>query len=912
MSKGRKPGAALKIIDFSQLDSGKLKRKMYQSEDPPPIRHRIGYMAGGGGLPRERGNNNLANKLNYTPRELINSHSKSLVGHHPHPLKLARVSTNNTETIETAEDWRDLAMSGQSIDPNRIIVSNSLNFRGKGVEKGNEGENLLRADLEGDQMSVDIMRNPMNYVESMENNYYIPPANIILSPEIDPDNPLIKLPALPCVKRRWPISNIQGRKGYGFCKYTQRGNEEISLMRQKIAVLKHKWREVPLEDLTLPLLELGMGIKPKTQQIVNLGLKKCSKKYKSTCMSPPRGESGGNKIPIPIHSLRKQEEEVLCEQRWNEEIYNGGFSYGKAQKRVLTHGRGSPVPHVEDSTNKLYWKQGLQSSNASISHEGRQSADMSEVEALCTSILKEKRGEGQKLKQLNVHHYKIKSKGSISEPFRLPFGGHHPPNIGKESNGMQSNNLMSVPMRVLNQLLQNEGHRPPKINKGGVEDKGLLDGVIGVQTGDVKGRGQLLNSRNCFSTLTQIKEKRLSSRGTSDNLRAIRTSESKSSMDMNTPYRSNMSKYSMQQLNRESLEKSEGEEEEDDQEQLVEELFGEDDEDEFEHIEPTQNPDITVIHCARGPRNSKVFATGDNISTFKPINKEDRITTKLYNNKISTKGSINTNPKVYGGNSTAISPNINMNNVNMNKSESQKILPNSPSKRKIFYPTTTRRGTNNKNYFSGINPKNQEKEKENFFKSDYHYNPVFEYEGTKEVKILKMFKEPKGELLPVAERIMKAFLEKYTSYTNYLEVDGGRILTREETEEIFRTYIDNLNLGDFIKLTFSSNTISPTSITHDFRSGMSTITIGLPIEYRQNRILGVLNHEIGTHFLRRYNDRSQLWTTARRKYEMKPYIITEEGLAALNQIYTHVLLYNIYNIYRRQIQIEGHFCLNPH
>ena len=33
----------------------------------------------------------------------------------------------------------------------------------------------------------------------------------------------------------------------------------------------------------------------------------------------------------------------------------------------------------------------------------------------------------------------------------------------------------------------------------------------------------------------------------------------------------------------------------------------------------------------------------------------------------------------------------------------------------------------------------------------------------------------------------------------------------------------------------------------------------MPILYRELRIQGVLNHEIGTHFLRKHNDRMQIW-----------------------------------------------------
>ena len=57
----------------------------------------------------------------------------------------------------------------------------------------------------------------------------------------------------------------------------------------------------------------------------------------------------------------------------------------------------------------------------------------------------------------------------------------------------------------------------------------------------------------------------------------------------------------------------------------------------------------------------------------------------------------------------------------------------------------------------------------------------------------------------------------------------------------------------------------------------------------------MLNHEIGTHFLRKFNDRTQKWFKDRKKYNMNPYLQTEEGLAALNQLCSYIMQ-DTYNI----------------
>lgn len=48
--------------------------------------------------------------------------------------------------------------------------------------------------------------------------------------------------------------------------------------------------------------------------------------------------------------------------------------------------------------------------------------------------------------------------------------------------------------------------------------------------------------------------------------------------------------------------------------------------------------------------------------------------------------------------------------------------------------------------------------------------------------------------------------------------------------------------------------------------------------------MGVLDHEIGTHFIRKLNDKKQLWNKRRSKFNLEPYIKNEEGIAVLNQL----------------------------
>lgn len=199
-----------------------------------------------------------------------------------------------------------------------------------------------------------------------------------------------------------------------------------------------------------------------------------------------------------------------------------------------------------------------------------------------------------------------------------------------------------------------------------------------------------------------------------------------------------------------------------------------------------------------------------------------------------------------------------------------------------------------KHFMWPITPTNLEEEEEAFFKSGCKINPQFEYERPKmAIRMMKCFKKPAGNFLSLAVKIIEAFLKTYKSESAFLETDGGEMVSQEETTEIFQKYIDELKLTDLVKLNYSYNTVSPTTISHDFKTGQSFITIGLPVEYRRNRIMGVLNHEIGTHFLRNYNDKFQPWCGHRRKFVLKNYLNTEEGLASLNQLY-HIVHISIF------------------
>ena len=97
-----------------------------------------------------------------------------------------------------------------------------------------------------------------------------------------------------------------------------------------------------------------------------------------------------------------------------------------------------------------------------------------------------------------------------------------------------------------------------------------------------------------------------------------------------------------------------------------------------------------------------------------------------------------------------------------------------------------------------------------------------------------------------------------------------------------------MDVKNLISYRFTQKTVSPTTIVHKPK-GKAEIVVGLPLRYRKRSIICLLNHEIGTHFLRKYNDRRQIWFEKRRKYKLKKYLVTEEGLATINMLYEQAI-----------------------
>ena len=82
--------------------------------------------------------------------------------------------------------------------------------------------------------------------------------------------------------------------------------------------------------------------------------------------------------------------------------------------------------------------------------------------------------------------------------------------------------------------------------------------------------------------------------------------------------------------------------------------------------------------------------------------------------------------------------------------------------------------------------------------------------------------------------------------------------------KIINDYLEALGIEELVSINFKENLMAPTSVTHDPKTGTSRMNIKLPCNYKKARLLGVLDHEIGTHFLRKYNEQIQVWHKNRK------------------------------------------------
>ncbi|XP_078085051.1 putative tyrosine carboxypeptidase MATCAP2 [Mustelus asterias] len=224
---------------------------------------------------------------------------------------------------------------------------------------------------------------------------------------------------------------------------------------------------------------------------------------------------------------------------------------------------------------------------------------------------------------------------------------------------------------------------------------------------------------------------------------------------------------------------------------------------------------------------------------------------------------------------------------------------------------------------TAVKPSNVEKEKVKFFKSEFTYNPQFEYANPALPNVLARHSVASEKFLLQAIKIMKMALQKYGSYEKFEQATGGSLLTKSRIWFYVKKYMEREDcLGD-IAVHLTDDLLSRASMT--IVNGRPTLTINVSTA-REHWLEGMLRHEIGTHYLRGLNNNQQPWCNwnGRKKYGLKPINPTEEGLASIHSVLFHkdpflwraaLLYYTVYQAshmsFRELFQDIGKFVENP-
>ncbi|XP_048195424.1 uncharacterized protein KIAA0895 homolog isoform X2 [Perognathus longimembris pacificus] len=184
---------------------------------------------------------------------------------------------------------------------------------------------------------------------------------------------------------------------------------------------------------------------------------------------------------------------------------------------------------------------------------------------------------------------------------------------------------------------------------------------------------------------------------------------------------------------------------------------------------------------------------------------------------------------------------------------------------------------------TAIKPINLEKEKLRFFKSDFTYNPQFEYANSALSNVLAKHGNASNRFLKQSIRIMELTLQKYGSYEKFEQATGGSLLSKPRIWSHVRKYMMKEGCLGEIVVHLTEDLLSRASMT--VVNGCPTLTINVSTA-REHWLEGMLRHEIGTHYFRGINNLQQPWGSwvGRKKHELKPNNPTEEGLASIHSV----------------------------
>jgi hypothetical protein len=127
-----------------------------------------------------------------------------------------------------------------------------------------------------------------------------------------------------------------------------------------------------------------------------------------------------------------------------------------------------------------------------------------------------------------------------------------------------------------------------------------------------------------------------------------------------------------------------------------------------------------------------------------------------------------------------------------------------------------------------------------------------------------------------AAHLLRSMLLQFGSWTQWEQHCNGDFLPSHEVDQRVGAYLSRLRCNHLIAVAWDPNIVAPTML-----AGRRLLLRG---PYREGRVQSVLDHEIGTHFVRKHNGKLQTPTQCKPKKPTQVRLETEEGLASINTV----------------------------
>ena len=127
-----------------------------------------------------------------------------------------------------------------------------------------------------------------------------------------------------------------------------------------------------------------------------------------------------------------------------------------------------------------------------------------------------------------------------------------------------------------------------------------------------------------------------------------------------------------------------------------------------------------------------------------------------------------------------------------------------------------------------------------------------------------------------ATHLLRRMLTQFGSWSQWEQHCNGGFLPSDEVDRRVGAYLTRLRCDHLITVAWDHSIVAPTML-----AGRRLLLRG---PYREGRVQSVLDHEIGTHFVRKHNSKLQTLTQRKPKRPIQIRLETEEGLASINTV----------------------------